>query len=358
MKDLLNKTFLLILLFVTFLSSNVYANENKWNLEIELDKQNYIFHEPIWLDITLTNITTDTLRTDGLVQPNHRQFFIEIIDEAEKLVEYTGGQYSIMASLPGELLIDAGEQDYGTFDLLRMFSSYNKGSGYRIPIYWFTFIPEGTYTVRVLFEDDISNKLNFNIVKPSGDEKEALELIEKASKIWKDDTDHTSQIYKEIVERFPNSVFAEMCFYLSRVYSQERKDGLKQGSYDRRIFKREMIENYPNSGRSKGWLDAITHDMGDDVINDAEKWEIINKYLRDYPNTRCYKFAKQMQERIFGIENNWGLEIELEKQVYISHEPIWIDVTITNITSDTLRTHGLVEANFGGFVKKTHSTFG
>ena len=77
MKDLLNKTFLLILLFVTILSSGVYANENKLNLEIKLEKQNSIFHEPIWLDITLTNITSDTLRTHGLVSPNCRKFFIE-----------------------------------------------------------------------------------------------------------------------------------------------------------------------------------------------------------------------------------------------------------------------------------------
>ncbi len=293
MKHVIKNTIIPLLVFIVIFFSGVNSSENKWKLEIKLDKQNYISHEPIWLDITLTNITSDTLRTHGLVSPNCRKFFIELIDEAGKLVEYTGAVNS-MVTLPGKLLLNAGEQDYRSFDLLELFASYDKNSGYSVPIMRFPFIPEGTYTVRVLFEDDISNELTFNIVEPAGDEKEALELIEKAGKIWKqNNTDPSSQIYKEIVERFPNSVFAETCFYLSRFYSQERWNGLKDGSYDKRILYKEMLHNYPNSGQSKGWLMAITRDM-----DDSKKMNFLNKLKETNPNTRSAKFIEQMQRRI------------------------------------------------------------
>jgi len=46
------------------LSTNPYAQGKQWGLQIDLAKEKYILHETIWLDVTLTNVTTDTLRTD------------------------------------------------------------------------------------------------------------------------------------------------------------------------------------------------------------------------------------------------------------------------------------------------------
>ena len=293
MNSRIDKLLILCLIFVISLCSNIYSNENKWKIEIELEKHEYVLHERIWLDVTLTNNTSDSLRTHGLEDPNHRQFTIEIKDSYGKLLEYTGITF-LMASGSGQLLLKPEEQDYGSFNLTELFGSQEKNSGY-LALHWiFPFIPKGSYIVQVLFEGDMSNELSFNIVEPFGEEKEVLDLIEKASGIWaRDNTSPSIQSFQNIVDRFPNSVFTEQSFYFSKAYAFDNIDKTLHGLPDIRILYREMLERYPNSGKSKGWLLSITRDL-----DDEEKIELFNKYFEENPNTRCSKFADQMRKRL------------------------------------------------------------
>ena len=291
MNSRIDKLLILCLIFVISLCSNIYSDENEWDLEIELAKQDFVLHERIWLDVTLTNTTSDTLRTHGLALPNHRQFTIELRDNNGNLIEYTGIKYSI-ASAPGRLLFEAGEQDYGCFNLLELFGSRERNSGYSVLDWRFPYIKEGMYTVQANFEGAISNKLTLNIVEPFGKEKEILKLIEKASSIWaQDNTEPSAQIFQGIVDKYPISVFAEKCYYLSRIYNHMGK--IREGTYDKRILKKELLINFPNSGNSRNWLLAITY-----KLDDNEKIEIFNKFIEDYPNKRCSKFADQMRKRL------------------------------------------------------------
>ena len=65
MKNIIKVSFIYTLIFITILSPNIFSNENKWKVEIELDKQTYVLYEPIWLDVNLYNRTSETLRTQG-----------------------------------------------------------------------------------------------------------------------------------------------------------------------------------------------------------------------------------------------------------------------------------------------------
>lgn len=293
MKHLLNSIFALLLLFVTILSSGLYANDDKWLVEIELSEDIFVLHQQIWLDVTLTNNTSDTVRTSGLIEPNHRQFFIELRDINGNLMKHTGPIFHVVPG-PGRLLLEAGEQDYGSFNIVRLYEEFMGGSGYLVRGRGFPYLPIGTYTIQARYEGVPSNELTTNIVEPSGDEKEVLELIEKAWGVWaKDNSGPTTLMLQQIVDRFPNSVFAERCFYFSRLYDQERKDAMRHGLYDNRILKRVMLENYPNSGSSRSWLWAVT-----DRLEDDKRIEILNKILEDSPDTRASKFARQMRKRI------------------------------------------------------------
>jgi len=50
-------------LLLLILASTATVDVNpKFKVEIELSKETYIQNEPIWLDITLTNISSDTTR--------------------------------------------------------------------------------------------------------------------------------------------------------------------------------------------------------------------------------------------------------------------------------------------------------
>ena len=103
--------------------------------------------------------------------------------------------------------------------------------------------------------------------------------------------DSFAKIFNEVVNKYPNSVFAEKCFYLSESYSH--MDEFRLGSFDLKNLHREILMKYPNSSNSLITILSITHGL-----DDSQKLEILNKYIEDYPNTRCFKFAQQMKNRI------------------------------------------------------------
>jgi len=138
----------------------------------------------------------------------------------------------------------------------------------------------------------ISNQLAFKIVEPRGEEKEALRLMEAAfrASTWKE-RGPSAPIYQQVVERFPESPFAEMCSYLAIAYSHWRE--AKEGTWDKTILDSMMLENYPNSGHSRDLINAFTWQK-----EDAEKLAILDELMQKHPNTRCHKFAELMKKRI------------------------------------------------------------
>jgi hypothetical protein len=274
----------------TFLSEASPEGDN-WRVEVELAKTSFISLEPIWLDITLTNASADTQRTDGLEGPNHRRFYIFLFDSHGDSVEYTGVQINYAVG-PGRLLLEPGEQDYGSFDLTELFFSHEVKSGYSVDDWRFQYIPKGKYAVHAWFDGVISNQLTFEIVEPYGYEVKALELMEEAltSSSW-NEPGPSAPVYRQVVKRFPESAFAEMCYYLSVLYSHWAE--LKEGTRHKKFLKKAMLEKYPNSGHSGSWIRALTYDE-----EDEEKLVILEELLQKYPNTRCYKYAEQMKIRL------------------------------------------------------------
>jgi|GEM_PF-2228845 len=294
--------FTLLLLFGTVLSTTGYSNAHKWACDITLAKKNYVSHEPIWLDITLSNISDDTLRTHGLDVPNHRQFFVLVTDQYGDSVQYTGPNWNIATS-PGRLLLDPGETDYGSFDLTKLFASFDINSGYSVPLMRFPYIPRGTYTVHVLFDGVTPNELAFSIVEPEGEDAKALRAMESTLRTL--DRDHpkpTADKLAQIADRYPNRPFSEMCLYLAHFYSHMNE--MKQGTYSdeaKRAFSGVLLEHYPNSGHAKDWLWSVTHQLTDGKVQELEREEtmsILDRLLEDHPDTRCYRFAEQKKRRL------------------------------------------------------------
>ncbi len=284
-----------LVIFGIILSINNTILAQDWNFEIKLSKQSYILHEKIWLDATITNITSESIRTNGIVAPNHLGFIIEIKDNSGNIIEYTGPVWSF-ASGPGTYLIKSGEYQYKCFDLLKSFGDIKGTSGYLVQYQYFPFLPIGNYTVQAQFEGVTSNEQTFDVIEPIGTEKEALELMVDAWSLWKQrDNDPSGRKYQEIIDKFPNSVYAETCLENARVYTDNTIEKyFREGiAYDKIGLYKELLQKFPNSGNSIDWLNAIIHDM-----DQAEKEKVINKTLENHPNTRIAKFAKQMLLRM------------------------------------------------------------
>jgi len=207
-------------------------------------------------------------------------------------MKYTWWNFEIIPS-PGELLLGPGEQDFGSFDLARLFQPQDVNSGYAV-MEEFPFIPEGVYTVKVNYEDAVSNELTFNVVEPSGEEKEVLGLIEQASSVWSmKNSDPWVRILREAAEGFPNSVFAERCYYLSEVYSMEAREKRKQGPWTLRPVYRKMLEHYPNSGDAGDWIESLTFRM-----DKQAKRNFLDSLAQAHPNTRSGKFGRVKLEQM------------------------------------------------------------
>lgn len=294
-KEIKCKLIKLFIISGILLSINISAKAQDWDLEISLEKQNFMLHESIWLDVTLTNITSNSIKTDGIGVPNHSGFTIEIRDKTGNILEYTGPQWSMFTGYEKNL-IESAEKQYISIDLLKSFGIIEGSSGYSVQKRYFPFLPVGSYTVQAHFDGVSSNVLSFDILEPSGEEKEALELMVDARSLWKR-RDHapSGRKYQEVIDKYPNSVYAETCLRKARVYTDNRiKKYFREGiEYDEIGIYKELLQKFPNSGSSRDWLFVITKDM-----DQTEKEKYIDEAIQNNPNTRVAKFAKQMLQGI------------------------------------------------------------
>lgn len=71
--------FVIIILVFLFISKETKGDS--LNLEITFSKKVYLKGEPIWLDINLTNTSSDTVRTWGICLPCGTGFSLVVTDQ-------------------------------------------------------------------------------------------------------------------------------------------------------------------------------------------------------------------------------------------------------------------------------------
>ncbi len=226
--------------------------ESKWKLEIGFEKDTFQLRELIWLDVTLTNPTDDTLRSWGLAPPCHVFFCIELTDSVGIPIPYSGPLSDVFRG-PG-FLIYPNEQYYNCFNLKDLFAT-----------------PPGRYFVRGVYGGTFSNKISFTVVHPKGKEQEAEQSFLDAFGAPLDrpvDSDKVVQL--RMLEAYPNSVYAELA-------------AIRLLKYD------EFLDRFPNSGQTRSRLTG--HMMG---LNDEEKIEYLESAIIKYQGTRAAKHALQL----------------------------------------------------------------
>jgi len=116
-----------------------------------------------------------------------------------------------------------------------------------------------------------SQEVDFEVVDVTEDEKEVYELLDTAYALWlKDPFDSTRQEFRQIVNQFPNSVYAEKAM--------------------REIApKSELLQRYPNSGYNEQGLRTLTGKLSKD-----DKTVFLQQVIADHPGTRSARFAEQM----------------------------------------------------------------
>jgi hypothetical protein len=256
---------------------NLKADNTPLKLEVGLSKEMYVVSEPIWLDITLTNISQDTVRTIGLCIPCGGTKLI-LLNEKGDALSYRGIQAD-MARGSGYVM-QPGEQKYECDNLIAYF-------GERVDFFRLELKP-GKYSLRAAYYGSKSGIINseeidFEITKPSGIETEALELLKKGYRAQiTNEPNMAKDCFEEIVTRFPKSVYSEIAHK-----ELASSDSLKM----------EMLIKFPDTGYSKRIIGSLIR--GKDP---SQQKRFLLELTKKYPKTRTSKNA-ELLSRLLKLED-------------------------------------------------------
>lgn len=247
---------------------NIRANDTPLKLEISFSKDSYLVNEPIWIDAILYNISEDTVRVYGLCLPCQSIFNVEVIDEKGNTLKYTGPVYDM---IPGSgWIMHPEESYYKCLNLLDYFFQYKN----LIELVFLKGLKPGRYTVRARYETTNSNEVKFEVKEPERSEKDAYQLVKDAYYSQTKKPDSTSEYFKQLVNSFPKSAYAEI-------------------GYKELYLDKKLLENFPNSGYTERTLERLT-----DTLSLEQKYEFLHEVINKHPNTRSTKFAEKMLKKL------------------------------------------------------------
>ncbi|MEK7775478.1 MAG: hypothetical protein AAB305_06300 [Candidatus Zixiibacteriota bacterium] len=260
--------FILVTVVLLFPLQSVSVGDSfskQWKVKIDLEKDQFVSREPIWLDVVLTNISGDTLRSWGLFPPCHGLWFtIEVSDSVGNPIPYSGPEWELV---PKEgFLMTPDETFYDSFELNELFAvKYLETLG-------FGSLSPGYYFVSASYADSNSDRIGFRVVELSGEEREAERLLldYNISLRSKSLNSSPNASLQRLFEVYPKSVFAEIAALYVLKYE-------------------EFLQRFPNSGNSQTRLKALTQELSPEL-----KREYLDSVMVKYKGTRAARHAEQM----------------------------------------------------------------
>lgn len=242
------------------------SEQHNLKIEITLTKDNFFLREPIWLDVTLTNIGDDTIKILPLDPPCQGEGLVILLyDSLGQAVPYSGPWYSFGAR--SGFVLKPNQYLYDCFDILDFFHTTSKDlSKAMLPE-----LPIGRYEVQVRYWNVQSQRFTFHVSYPSEGEKNVLDLIIRGFEyVVKEQTDSAEAIFRYVAERFPASVYAEKACQQFLRYE-------------------ELLHKFPNSGKSGQYLRGLTWDQ-----SEKERRRKLDEIISKLPPSRARRFVDQM----------------------------------------------------------------
>ncbi|MFH2048543.1 MAG: hypothetical protein ABIJ12_03765 [bacterium] len=273
----------LILLFIACHPGKEKNDIKKLSLDISLSKKTYLLNEPIWLDVTLKNISDENIRIYGLCPSClNGSLSIDMVDSLGKEIRYSGYVYDMV---PGKgWILEPQEEYYRCFNLLETNGFINYGL---IGAMYLKYLPSGKYRMRAHSWRTYSQELSFEVMEPIGEEKATYDDYINAVITDQNNNDKISFENENIVAYKEDklvSVYKRLKLFLEKYPNCQYSEKV---SWD--IDKSTFLEKFPNSGFNESNLRYLT-----DKMEDSEKINFLYQVIIDYPNTRSCKFAEQM----------------------------------------------------------------
>lgn len=226
---------LTIIVILILLISELYANESfDAVVTISSDKEEYISHEAILINIEINNYGKPGLRLNN----NILEFFI-ITDSNNNRFSVNYHSYSDKSNE-----MNIGETVKMQVNVISYYGMINDDTGN-----FSTYFPPGTYSIQYIYRYPgyppiESNIISVSVKEPIGDEKLALNFLRQGWAAQKEkDIEKAVDFYQKVYGKYPNSIYASTAineeFIISKLIRPDITKMLK--------LSQKMLEEYPES---------------------------------------------------------------------------------------------------------------
>ena len=342
--------YLFILIFIS-INPTIFANDPNWEFKIELDKEEYLLGENIWLDVTITNVSEEVQLNKSIICLSGYGFKFSVINSDKKKLQYMGSytaiwdsEYPTLIEPEGKIrkLINLKDQFK---NLSRLPDEYQLQGNVELP-----------FESECLLNNLTSNTLSFKIIEPDNEVKDVIALYQLADSLYKRTRfrDISLDMFEKLLNKYPNSIISEKCFGILKYNEYEEKNVKHDGDFYPKL-NNEMLKNFPESESNFSYLKTITYDM-----NYKKKVRYLKKIVKKYPDSKSADYAsfllKSIERKtstsqciVKPDENvDWDFKISMSKNRYKQYEKFWVDLTLTNISNDTLGSDCIIAAQDHG----------
>jgi len=318
------------------LNNYIYSQEkypDALSLTLRLEKYNYMVDEPIYYELAEKNVSDRIISTSPMRPSAIYWFKIILTNSRGDTLLYKGGQgfFNIVRDKHG-VILQPGETIYDVRNLLGIFGENDESHGitlylpphkYKIKIIHYTnthwplefneamATTKGDYNQAINIIDKMaieSNEVEFEVVEPQGEEKRVQAKLLNAYNILQQiagrEPIEIIPILNEIVDNYPNSVYAKPAYYQMKLFlspssrSQTRWDEDKiLRKYSNSFFIYPIIE-MKGVAYTKNALELLPNDYDVAYTKNA-----LESLVKDYPNTKLEEYTYNIISRYKIIEN-------------------------------------------------------
>jgi hypothetical protein len=252
---------------------------------VSLDKGTFLINEAIWLTIVIQNVSQDKI-LGASADPMSGRVRIDVVS-ANGDTLYGGCIIGTAVGTPPTL--EPGEKDLYFVDLVGSICNY--GVENEDALHYGRLLPEGEYHVQVVVRfsdretaaDALSNKVDFEVAKPEGKEKEAYDLLVKGNKKCYPEKkwDEGRQIIRKMIAEYPNSVYQDAALLLVPSRFNDEETALR------------FIEDRPNSGLAPSVILWTIPGSG----KATERKRFLEEIAQNHPNTKAGMYAQNRLDK-------------------------------------------------------------
>jgi len=256
-------------------------------LDVIADRDTFLVGEPIWNDMSVTNLGEEQAAVKPLT-PTSDWFRFVVIDaqddtlepQGKEDVEWVGGGPTFTL-LPGDTL----------YICRNLLEATGPGTLERF-VPGRTYLDPGTYRVNAVYDHGIySNEISLTVLEPQGAERTALDLWREGYRKRKQGlVEQALTKWQELLTEHPESKYApSACWALATTYEVFRKQLTSSALYEKKL-----LSDYPNSGFCQYAFGVFTSDK-----DQEQREQILRQLEAELAGTRAGKFAKNLRKKVY-----------------------------------------------------------